>query len=343
MPNGSRSAALFLGLLAPIGLAAAPAILGEANPSARLRAMPIELRRTLALNLDRFDRLAPDQRTALLRLDAQLAALGPDERAHDLDLLRRYHLWLQTLTEARRKSLAEAPTQQVKIDLIHKYRADESVSPEAARPDPPIWTMAAVFNPLTLEGEAHEVRCWQVLTPSQRDEVAAKPFEQGRFQRLEELAREKVGPSRHQEILRELNEFRKKYNADVERFNLESKSRNREPRKKFADLDTQARLRLIRPLEDRHFHERTPAPIEAPELIRFESELPPWIRERIASFPPEAARWRLRILYELLHRRPTAEVLHGPMSAQEKPRHPALAAPSTHKPEKTPASPSPAR
>ena len=67
----------------------------------RLRSMPLEHRRVLAQNLERFDAMGAADREAIRALDRELARQPDPDRARYLAVLRRYHLWLQRLPKER--------------------------------------------------------------------------------------------------------------------------------------------------------------------------------------------------------------------------------------------------
>src|SRR3954466_2761645 len=75
----------------------------------RLGAMPPELRSHLANQLKAFDLLSRDEKDSVRALDRKIAAEPEENRAAYYGVLRRYHLWVQSLPEAQRNELNAAP------------------------------------------------------------------------------------------------------------------------------------------------------------------------------------------------------------------------------------------
>ena len=109
---------LLLGLL----IAAGPS--DDANWK-RLEAMPREQRVVLSRNLERYDALPPDERSAVRALDADIAKLDPLLQARYLGLLRRYHAWLSDLTDAQKAQLGQASSVDARLALVAKWRKAE--------------------------------------------------------------------------------------------------------------------------------------------------------------------------------------------------------------------------
>lgn len=312
MPLGLRAAAFAATIL--IAWVAATTPTGQVGDRERLRGMPIERRRALAENLARFDALDRPEREALLALDARLAGLPAEERARSLELARRYHLWLRGLPEDRRRAIAEAPPAR-RIALIEQYREEERLAALEARPDDPIWTFSSTFNPTTFGEEALQARRWRELSSSQKDEVMARVNPAERVSLLMKLSdgRRSGRRDEYPHIAQELNATIRKFNEQARKANEEalkkppgSKGNLRAVRPLWAAQDAASKARAIHAIEDRYFRAHEPPAVSPHELIHFESELPPWIRERISAFPPEAARWRLSVLHHLVHSTPAA-------------------------------------
>ena len=69
--------------------------------------MPRERRVALSENLERFDKLNPAEQAAIRKLDAEIARKDPVEQARYRSLLRRYHLWVNSLTDEEQKDPVE--------------------------------------------------------------------------------------------------------------------------------------------------------------------------------------------------------------------------------------------
>ncbi len=299
----STAARVASALVASI-LVAAIAAMSRGNKAAargRLRAMPIERRRALDEALGRFHALGRPERDALLQLDADLAVLPAEERDRYLDLAHRYHLWLRSLPDERRKALAEAAPQP-RMALVEQYREEDRQARESARSDDPIWTYSAVYNPATFGEEAVQIRCWQELSSFQQRDVMDRTNQGERIQRLMRLTHGRRNYSRdeYRHIAPELKAFGKRFDDAAAKKNAEAKGNPPAVRPLFADLEPASKAGAIRPLEDRHFHAHEPPPVAPHVLAHFEADLPPWIRDRIAAFPPVEARRRLTILHFLV-------------------------------------------
>ena len=316
-----RSLALALTL---IGLGAGSALDVEVDNEARLRALPVERRRALAAELERFDLLDRRERDALLRLDDQLAGLPPEERARDLGLLRRYHLWYQGLTDEQKQALADAslPT---RVALIGQFREAQRQDPGAARRDDAAWTLSPSFNPLTFSEEAFQISVWPHLPPIQREILEKLPHDLPRMTRLEVMARKFVPSAAYRDVLPNGGVLRSQLHEHVVR------RQNGEVLRLLAE---------IRRRQDEHFRKVPPPAIEPAELYRFEGTFPPWIRERIVALPPDAARWRLMILHHLAFDAPIVETKPHQKPPTGKPPTPA---PQPGKAAKPPESPKPAK
>jgi len=84
--------------------------------------MPRERRAALAENLEQFDSLDAGERAAIRRLDRDLALRDPIDQARYRALLRRYHLWTNSLSDEQRRALQAAPTPEARMALIRQIR-----------------------------------------------------------------------------------------------------------------------------------------------------------------------------------------------------------------------------
>ena len=117
-------------------LVAAAAVDPEQN-SVRLRALAGERRAKLVENLKKFDLLYSRQKQDSLReLDRRIHDLPPEQRAHYLDVLRRYHNWLNQLPENKQDELNEQPPAErmaaVK-KLVAEYPITKPMTPRFVR------------------------------------------------------------------------------------------------------------------------------------------------------------------------------------------------------------------
>src|SRR6476661_189856 len=106
MPRRPRLAPpLLIGLALPLLLAGA---VEEAN-WLRLQSMPREHRLILAEKIKEFDRLDRDEQARIRDLDRRLSELPPADQANYRSVLRRYHIWLQSLPEDQKGQIDVAP------------------------------------------------------------------------------------------------------------------------------------------------------------------------------------------------------------------------------------------
>ena len=325
MLNGPPRPALAL-VLASIGLAAAPTAVDEAGNLARLRALPIERRRALAEELGRFDALDAAERDALLKLDDQLAGLPPEERARDLALLRRYHLWSQDRTEEQRRALADAST-PTRVARIRQIRDDERQAPGAARRDDPVWTLSPSFNPLSFSEEAFQIRVWPKLSIKDREILVNLPGgELPRMALMNQLDLARKHPGDYRDVLP---------NGGALRFRIYAQLAGNRPGEALR------LLAQVRDHQDRAFRKTPPPAVELSELNRFEATFPPWIRERIVALPPDAARWRLMILHDLAYNAPVVTTGPRPRLGADRAGSPPTPTPKPTKPARPPETPRP--
>lgn len=134
----------------------------------RLRALPLRQRRALDEALGRFDRLDADERAAIRAVDRRLAGLDAVERARLLDRLRRYHLWVEALPEARRDELRKAAPAD-RVEFVRAFLRDESARRAGVAGSVAMRSQA--LNPGTLTDAAFQVRCWRALGPDDRDRI----------------------------------------------------------------------------------------------------------------------------------------------------------------------------
>ncbi|MBX6316006.1 MAG: hypothetical protein IRY99_24300, partial [Isosphaeraceae bacterium] len=164
MPTGHRSRAV-LPLLILVALAPAGWADEERDARlARLRSMPRPQREALARNLETFDRLGPAEQAAIRDLDRRIAEADPVDRKRYYEVLRRYHLWLQTLTPEQRQALAAAPPDR-RLDLIARYRAEQAKAPPRRET---IDLVQIALSPLGLWQTALQLKIWFSITPAER-------------------------------------------------------------------------------------------------------------------------------------------------------------------------------
>lgn len=290
-------------ILVPCLLAAlvhsAPADDASANRK-RLAAMPLEHRQALARNLERLDALPASEQAALRKLDQQLAESEPTDRRRYLDVMRRYHVWLQTLSKDQRQALAAANPEQ-RMTLVKRYRAEQRRTLDA---QPTLdWVQLTRLTTPDLEKTARRLKVWFHLDQAERAAVSDLRDPDQQATRLDELGKEK-GVSRtfrrdRQELAARLDTARKQLETELARRKLDGtailkkRAEAVSPRLKTAA----AKHRLNDLLIVREFK---PEPVDPARLIQFEAELPGWVRESLDPLPPDSAWRRLHLLYRLV-------------------------------------------
>jgi len=276
---------LFIGLTLPL-LAGA----GEGDNWQRLRAMPREQRVVLDQKIREFDRLSRSQQAALRTLDEKIAALPPAEQSNYRAVLRRYHLWFQTLSEDQQNQLAQAATTKEKLALMAKLR-------RAHGPESDHSPTHLLFQLADLQGRspfevAQLLRVWTTLSAKEQGEIE-KLGGRDRLQRLAELARQaKLEP------IPPLAPKDEAATAELLEKDLQTKGWLRHQLKKDTEKQTIDRRRLV---NNYYFVVNPPKPVSSSNLLRFESTMPSWIRNSFDHLAPEEARRRLTILYRLIY------------------------------------------
>ena len=125
------------------------AMAGETENWARLRSMPRERRIALAKNLERFDALDRAERAQIRALDAHIDALPPAEQARYRAVLRKYHLWVQSLSDEQKDQVRRTQPGRERMILVAKLRATRKVS-VAAREATPLSVQLMPVTPIPL-------------------------------------------------------------------------------------------------------------------------------------------------------------------------------------------------
>jgi len=304
----------------------------------RLRSMPLEQRRGLARNLERFDAMGAADREAIRAIDRELARRPDADRARYLAALRRYHLWLERLPGDKREAIAAVPPQE-RMAFVTRLRAEEH-GPEARRRTP-TFLQVVDLGDMSPFDVAQWLKIWFELTPSERERFERRPRAPGlwneRFRnsldpnRKIELPQGQFTAQEEEALVRRMlkdHEFRfglpgwislmlnppgrnfeppREAEADTPEPKSEPRDRtsppgrNGGPRMSFQSR----RASLVHCLAGNYFWiENPPEKVEPSNLFRFLSALPKGISESITYLPPEEARRRLTILYRLLYPAP---------------------------------------
>jgi hypothetical protein len=263
---------------------------GKSDNWDRLRAMPREQRMALWGKLREFDALGAAERSAIRRLDEQIAELTPTEKANYWSVLRRYHHWLAGLTEQQQSELkAASPAERMR--LVTKFRGQERTG--ADRDSTPMVLQIFDFSGVPPIETAHRLKAWFDLPAEKRVEIEALDSSAEQQDRLHKLAQFVKFPPIHRLTKTEEDELLKKLDEHVQLSDLPiNPLKKQDPTK-----SEKARRRLAM---NYYFLEHPPAAVDPDHLMRFASALPTCIREVFDHLPPEEARRRLTILYRLV-------------------------------------------
>ncbi len=310
----------------------------QAENLRRLGSMPLEHRRALTQNLERFDALAAGDREAIRALDRALADQPDPDRARYLAVLRRYHLWLQRLPKEGRDTINAAPPAE-RMTLVSKLRAEEQASD--ARRKTPLFLQVVDLGDMSPFDVAQWLKIWFTLTPAEREEFEKRPRSPGpwrqRFQasldssRKADLPKGQFSSEEEEALVRKMMRNREigfglpdsiisviKSGRNPEATG-EAESRKSEERTEIRDRPPPTgrigggrmsfpnrRASLIHGLAGNYyFIVNPPEKVEPSNLFRFLSALPKGIAESFTYLPPEEARRRLTILYRLLYPSPS--------------------------------------
>jgi hypothetical protein len=310
----SRPPRFFAPLL--FGLAAlggSPASVGDESEILRqLQAMPRERRVALSENLARFDKLDPPEQAAIRKLDAEIARKDPAVQARYRSVLRRYHLWVNGLTEEEKAQLKAAESTEARFNLARKLRLKEL---EAGATGPKVFGIRTgdfgVNGPYEI---AHLLRIWNRLTPQRKLEIGRN---KDRLALLKEIKAEQKNQAIPFQPFPGAEE--KKYEAQLDNNEAFKKQlgpyARRVEAKKKAEAKGEANHRPyeLRFAEFLYFEEHKPKAVTQANLERFSASCPNWLHEMLDPLSPDDARAYLTILYRLLYPEP------GEMPAEAKP------------------------
>lgn len=286
----------------------------------RLGAMPQELRSHLANQLKAFDLLSRDEKDSVRALDREIASEPEENRVAYYGVLRRYHLWVQSLPEAQRNELNAAPPAS-RFALVSKLVAEREGrdQPESS------FFHYSDFGGVSPFDLAARIQVWLKLNDAQKSEVV-KLAVPDRAKRMTQYVHEmKIQVPRPSE-----SETEAIYQRSLEsgRFPFLKKA---EEKKKQSNL----KHRFV---DNYYFVEHPPAKVSPDNLLQFERALPVWLRNGFDTLPPEEARRRLTILYRLVYPRAEIEAVGKSLIAPAPPR-PVSKPGATPPPPPTPAVP----
>jgi hypothetical protein len=318
-------------LVLALGLLAAPfpARADEAENYQLLQAMPRERRVALAENLERFDKLDRAEQAAIRKLDAEIARKDPVEQAKYRALLRRYHLWVNSLTDEQKKELREAPTPEARFALAQKFRARDA---QTSRSGPRLAGIrTGDFGLVGPFEAAHLLRVWNKLDAAKKAEIE-KQHERGRlFAAIRDET--KAAGVRHVSFPADKeSEYisRLEGDADLKRVFGPFAKGSDTPQRKLEAVQKKAeaaRRWFEHPFaEFLYFEENRPHPVDQRNLERFSSACPHWLHAMTDPLSPDDARQYLTILYRLLYPHP------GDMPIETKPTKAPAGPPAAPKP-----------
>ena len=263
----------------------------DAENLERLRSIPLEERQVLWEKLKEFDTLSRSERAAIRSLDARISQLPPAVQANYKSVLRRYHQWVQGLTEAQRNELNAAPPGE-RMGLVTKFHAAERSESDGNAT--PLFLQVIDFGGAPTPFEmAHRLRTWFDLSPEQRAEIEKIPSLADRQKRLVELGQRVKGGPANPITRADEDEMMAKIESNPQLKNWPINA----PKKADSAKQEKARRRMV---INYYFLEHPPTTVDPSNLMRFEAEFPSWYREPFDHLPAEEARRRLTILYRLI-------------------------------------------
>jgi hypothetical protein len=265
----------------------------------RLRGMPPDQRDRLQAALRRFDlELTPEQQSAARELDRRLSDKGADQRAQYLEVLRRYHDWLDSLPENRQAEVTAKPTDE-RLALIRKLAGEWRVPTGDTPP------LLSVIEPggLSAFELASAYKIWQEVTPKQKatlDTINQEPFRRERLfamgLRLKPPISRETKPEDYDEekwvglVLEQVRKERPILSGEV-----------RAEESATDPLSTVRRLALKRRASNLYTRQaRGVRAVATDRLARFASSLPGWIQGALDPLPPDEAMRRLTFAYRLI-------------------------------------------
>lgn len=285
--NPSRVAEFSLVLAAALSVAADPAI----DPAwARLEALPRAERRRLWENLQRFDKLGRSDQRMVKDLDRRISEIdNAEQKAHYLGVMRRYHLWFESLPETKRDELLKVAPDD-RMARVSQIMAEQKAATRAGSPQlllPQVADLGA-FSPVDM---AMIYRTWQGLSPAERAGLEKLPPLQFRNQISRRSSKSDVVPA---ELLPD------KYQEADWVAKLEKR-----PRFLRGDPITKAK-EVLRAEKKRHmalnlyFLEHPPKAVSDAHLSQFLNEFPAVVRSTFDVFPPEEIKRRLSTSYRMV-------------------------------------------
>ena len=288
----------------------------------RLRGLPNDRRARLVENLKRFDLLySRPQQDALRDLDRRIHELSPEERAHHLVVLRRYHNWLNQLPETKQEELSARPAAE-RMVAVKKLVADYPLTNPATSQFVQMVDVGE-FSPFEL---ASLFQIWHTMAAERRRQVehlAAIPKRHEVMYKVADARNipHEIKPPDFDEV-KTIERFEK-----FARFNRPAVLLNEVRKKPEATRSEVVREILRRQSINYYFHEFQPKPVTPERLAAFLAAFPPWLQSAFDAHPPDEAQRRLAIVYRLVFPHPSEMKPPARTSAPAPAASPALGQP----------------
>ncbi|WP_435018794.1 hypothetical protein TA3x_000780 [Tundrisphaera sp. TA3] len=290
-----------------LSLACGPVRGDEAEVYRRLEAMPRERRAALAENLAEFDRLDAGEKASIRRLDRELSRRDQIDQARYLALMRRYHLWLNGLTEEQRQSLRAAGSPEARLALARKIR-EKSARDEPEGPKLSGLRLGELgqIGPYEM---AFLLQAWNSLTPERRKDLATLRGGKLLAALRAEADRAKIAPLPRPPELDRIG--RTRIEADPALKSLVGAI------DQPAEGPDASPKRPSQPLAEFLYFEdpeHRPRPVDGDHLQRFQASCPPWLLAMTDPLAPDDARAYMTILYRLIYPFPREMPAKAPAS-----------------------------
>jgi len=295
----TRTMRLSLPLMTGFMLVLVATLLIGADPTVdpnfeRLKSLPPGERQRLWENLQRFDKLSPADQGMVRELDRKIAQIeNPTEKADYLSVLRRYHLWFESLPEAKRQEILNASSDE-RMNLVSKFMADQKTLVDGSSPRMLLKLLdLGSFTPIEV---AMIYKVWRTMPPEIKARLEKAEPKAFRNQIAKKEARAELDPSRFLPSGYKETEWLDKI----------------EKGQRFFRVDQIVKREVVREEMKRHhalnlYFLRHPAKAVADaNLVLFLSQLPETVRSTFDVFSPEEARRRLSISYRMVF--PNSEI-----------------------------------
>jgi hypothetical protein len=283
---------------AAVVLLAAVAFDSEGN-WARLRTLPDHRRAKLVENVKKFDLLyTRPQQQSLRELDRKINELPGESRSQYLDVLNRYHNWLNQLPENKQDELSalEPADRMVAVKkLIRDYPISKPATSRFLKR-----INLGEYSPIEL---ASLFMIWQGCSLAQRREIERLP----------------AIPKRHEVMTKLAETHRVAHDVTVPGFDeagaiqrFEEFARSNRPmllptelRKKKEGIAAEAARDILRRQAiNYYFSEHQPKSVTPERLSEFLAAFPPWLQSAFDPHLPEEAQRRLTVVYRLVFPHP---------------------------------------